>query len=365
MLERLCSIAERVCASMAAHMRREEAELFPLLERRLCHAQQRSLLWRTLRAMPLRLLERVMPWIVGEAARRLHGALGGGSVEEGDCRDAFFDTCHLPPPSPLHPPAELSDAATSELLNNIRLGAPLSDTVLVQLLSQWADKGRSAAVGGPEGRRLPAVVARIDAAHASPGGGVLPNIRGALRQQHQGESPDPESAASSSAPFLRGQALAEDCAAGDEGHLLHPSTCELQLLRCPSDGGSGAGAGGSGAGDTARGAPLPHSRPSPPSSPGSKRQKTAATHRARGADINHTSRDAVIGANGSSKGMGGQGNGGSDGRSAGGVAGGFNPIDHIFQFHSALKQVRQAPSNHQLRTNNYQPKRAEPGKTFS
>ena len=66
MLGRLCSIAERVCASMAAHMRREEAELFPLLERRLCHAQQRSLLWRTLRAMPLRLLERVMPWIVGE-----------------------------------------------------------------------------------------------------------------------------------------------------------------------------------------------------------------------------------------------------------------------------------------------------------
>ena len=66
MLGQLCSIAERVCASMAAHMRREEAELFPLLERRLCHAQQRSLLWRTLRAMPLRLLERVMPWIVGE-----------------------------------------------------------------------------------------------------------------------------------------------------------------------------------------------------------------------------------------------------------------------------------------------------------
>ena len=69
MLGRLCSIAERVCASMAAHMRREEAELFPLLERRLCHAQQRSLLWRTLRAMPLRLLERVMPWIVGEGCK--------------------------------------------------------------------------------------------------------------------------------------------------------------------------------------------------------------------------------------------------------------------------------------------------------
>ena len=34
-----------------------------------CYANtppQRSLLWRTLRAMPLRLLEKVMPWIVGE-----------------------------------------------------------------------------------------------------------------------------------------------------------------------------------------------------------------------------------------------------------------------------------------------------------
>jgi len=66
MLERLCDIAARVCSSMSDHMRREELELFPLLEKELCHTQQRALLWRTLRAMPLRLLEKVMPWIVGE-----------------------------------------------------------------------------------------------------------------------------------------------------------------------------------------------------------------------------------------------------------------------------------------------------------
>ena len=37
-LGRLCSIVERVCASMSDHMHREEAELFPLLERSLCAA---------------------------------------------------------------------------------------------------------------------------------------------------------------------------------------------------------------------------------------------------------------------------------------------------------------------------------------
>lgn len=51
-IDRLCGIAERVCASMGDHMRREEAELFPLLERSLGHAQQvvtgNRLLWRSL-----------------------------------------------------------------------------------------------------------------------------------------------------------------------------------------------------------------------------------------------------------------------------------------------------------------------------
>lgn len=65
MLEKLCVSAEAVHASIAHHMQREEADVFPLLEQHLCEAQQRSMVYRTIRAMPLRLLERVMPWVVG------------------------------------------------------------------------------------------------------------------------------------------------------------------------------------------------------------------------------------------------------------------------------------------------------------
>jgi len=50
------------------HMAREEADVLPLLEARLCTKQQRDMVWRTLQAMPLRLLERVLPWLAGSAS---------------------------------------------------------------------------------------------------------------------------------------------------------------------------------------------------------------------------------------------------------------------------------------------------------
>ena len=43
--------------------------MLPLLEARLCTRQQRDMVWRTLRAMPLRLLERVLPWLAGTTER--------------------------------------------------------------------------------------------------------------------------------------------------------------------------------------------------------------------------------------------------------------------------------------------------------
>ena len=246
--------------------------------------------------------------------------------------------CSSPQPAPLTPPppvsclvhtAELSDAATSELLNNIRLGAPLSDSVLVQLLSQWADKGRTAAPAAP--------APPSDGPIGSPRKGVLTAVPDAgtlapvQQQKLLGDSPEPESAASSSASLLRekrrvsqeeeGRLIRQEGRQEGGQQLLHPSSCELRLLRCPSDGGSGAGGGGSGAGDAGRGTvPLP-AHPSPPSSPRSKRQKTAL------GDVDHHD-DAAAAANVSSSGRGGSGQPG------------FNPIDHIFQFHSALKQVR-------------------------
>lgn len=42
------------------------AQVLPVLEEKLGHAEQRNVVWQSLRAMPLRLLERVMPWLVGE-----------------------------------------------------------------------------------------------------------------------------------------------------------------------------------------------------------------------------------------------------------------------------------------------------------
>jgi hypothetical protein len=41
--------------------------------RTLCAAEQRHMVWRILRAMPLRLLERVMPWVAGEMRTRFTG----------------------------------------------------------------------------------------------------------------------------------------------------------------------------------------------------------------------------------------------------------------------------------------------------
>ena len=68
LLGALAASARRVCAAIAGHMAREEADVLPVLEARLGPAAQRALVWGTLRAMPLRLLERVAPWL---AARHL------------------------------------------------------------------------------------------------------------------------------------------------------------------------------------------------------------------------------------------------------------------------------------------------------
>lgn len=55
--------ANAVCAAMEAHIQREERELLPELRKLLNRHQKHDLVWSTLQAMPLRLLERVMPWL--------------------------------------------------------------------------------------------------------------------------------------------------------------------------------------------------------------------------------------------------------------------------------------------------------------
>ena len=62
-------IADAVRGDTNKHMAHEEQEVLPLLEAHLCAAEQRAMVWRTLRAMPLRLLERVMPWVAGKVCQ--------------------------------------------------------------------------------------------------------------------------------------------------------------------------------------------------------------------------------------------------------------------------------------------------------
>ena len=65
LIEQLCEAAEAARRAITRHMAAEEAALLPALHAHLCPAQQRALVWGSLRAMPLRLLERVLPWVAG------------------------------------------------------------------------------------------------------------------------------------------------------------------------------------------------------------------------------------------------------------------------------------------------------------
>eukprot|EP00891_Asterochloris_glomerata_P008539 jgi/Astpho2/8539/Aster-05573 len=101
LMRTLCSTADAVCHSMSRHMAHEEADVLPLLEKHLCAAEQRAMVWRTLRGMPLRLLERVMPWVA----------------------------------------ASLTSEEAAELVTNMQLAAPAADRTLVQLLTRWTKSG--------------------------------------------------------------------------------------------------------------------------------------------------------------------------------------------------------------------------------
>lgn len=68
LLVQLCGTVDEVRSTIVDHMEREEASLLPVLVAHLCVAEQRAIVWGTLRSMPLRLLERVLPWLAGTPA---------------------------------------------------------------------------------------------------------------------------------------------------------------------------------------------------------------------------------------------------------------------------------------------------------
>ncbi|XWS68841.1 hypothetical protein CRYUN_Cryun04dG0127500 [Craigia yunnanensis] len=118
---KLCSQADQILDSIQKHFHSEEVQVLPLARKHFSSQRQRELLYQSLCVMPLKLIECVLPWLVGS----------------------------------------LSEEEARSFLQNMYLAAPPSNTALVTLFSGWACKGHSAdvclssnAIGGCPARIL-------------------------------------------------------------------------------------------------------------------------------------------------------------------------------------------------------------------
>ncbi|KAJ8445600.1 hypothetical protein Cgig2_018541 [Carnegiea gigantea] len=98
---KLCSHADQIMDTLQQHFHNEEVQVLPLARKLFSPQRQRELLYQSLSVMPLRLIERVLPWLVGSLAE-----------EEAKC-----------------------------FLKNMHMAAPAEDSALVTLFSGWACKG--------------------------------------------------------------------------------------------------------------------------------------------------------------------------------------------------------------------------------
>ncbi|KXG22488.2 hypothetical protein SORBI_3009G222200 [Sorghum bicolor] len=98
----LCSQADEIMQKIESHFNDEEIKVLPKARIKFSPEKQRELMYQSLCVMPLKLLERVLPWFV----------------------------------------VKLNEAEAVSFLQNMRLAAPSSETALVTLLSGWACKGR-------------------------------------------------------------------------------------------------------------------------------------------------------------------------------------------------------------------------------
>ncbi|KAF3646143.1 putative chaperone protein dnaJ 15-like [Capsicum annuum] len=101
---KLCSQADHIMETVERHFCNEEAQVLPLARKHFSPKRQRELLYQSLCVMPLRLIECVLPWLVGS----------------------------------------LSEEEARSFLQNMHMAAPASDIALVTLFSGWACKGRPA-----------------------------------------------------------------------------------------------------------------------------------------------------------------------------------------------------------------------------
>ncbi|CDO98421.1 unnamed protein product [Coffea canephora] len=99
---KLCSQADLIIETIKRHFQNEETEVLPLARMHFSFKRQRDLLYQSLSLMPLKLIERVLPWLVGY----------------------------------------LTEDEARNFLKNMQLAAPPPDAALVTLYSGWACKGR-------------------------------------------------------------------------------------------------------------------------------------------------------------------------------------------------------------------------------
>lgn len=96
LLQELEATAQEVAGATKAHLDREERELLPALRLRLCTDEKHGLVWKSLQALPLRILERMMPWIalhLGPKVWALLRSLLSGHHVHRPLRDVALSMC--------------------------------------------------------------------------------------------------------------------------------------------------------------------------------------------------------------------------------------------------------------------------------
>ncbi|PON38379.1 43kDa postsynaptic protein [Parasponia andersonii] len=100
---KLCLHADQIMETIQRHFNNEEVQVLPLARKHFSFNKQRQLLYKSLCMMPLKLIERVLPWLAGS----------------------------------------LTEEEIKNFLRNIQLAAPAADSALVTLFSGWACKARN------------------------------------------------------------------------------------------------------------------------------------------------------------------------------------------------------------------------------
>ncbi|KAL2321184.1 hypothetical protein Fmac_030153 [Flemingia macrophylla] len=98
----LCSHADHILETIQRHFHNEEVQVLPLARKHFSFKRQRELLYQSLCMMPLKLIERVLPWLI----------------------------------------RSLTEDEAQMFLKNMQLAAPAIDSALVTLFCGWACKAR-------------------------------------------------------------------------------------------------------------------------------------------------------------------------------------------------------------------------------